>query len=191
LAKKLFCGFFKDLKLVCSHEAWIKEVCDINDHLEFANRSTTYNMDDDDPNFNWNDKGDIKNNFFTIDFTLEELATLKRKQVNYFIDPNFNWQYSFATFDEFVTIAQSKNVGIAPEIKAPTAINKILKARGVDITTEELVLKSLGDHGYTSRDDKCLLQCFELSTLEKLKGRGLNDHFYFDLRSYPRSLLKK
>jgi glycerophosphoryl diester phosphodiesterase len=82
-------------------------------------------MDDDDPNFDWNDKGDIKNNFFTIDFTLEELATLKRKQVNYFIDPNFNWQYSFATFDEFVTIAQSKNVGIAPEIKSPTAINKV------------------------------------------------------------------
>ena len=28
----------KDLKLVCSHEAWINEVCDVENHTEFSNR---------------------------------------------------------------------------------------------------------------------------------------------------------
>ena len=47
----------KDLQLVCSHEAWIKEVCNVETFPSFADRLSTYNMDDDDPNFNWNDKG--------------------------------------------------------------------------------------------------------------------------------------
>jgi len=29
----------KDLHLVCSHEAWIKEVCNVEKHPELANRS--------------------------------------------------------------------------------------------------------------------------------------------------------
>jgi hypothetical protein len=40
-------------------------------------------MDDDDPDFDWSDKGNITD-FFAIDFTLEELRTLRRKQVNIF-----------------------------------------------------------------------------------------------------------
>ena len=65
-------------------------------------------------------------NFFTIDFNLEELKTLKRRQVRPGRDPNYDFQYSFVDFDEFVSIAKSKGVGIAPEIKTPTAINKVI-----------------------------------------------------------------
>ena len=89
------------------------------------NRKATYNMDDDDPNFDWNDKGDITDNYFTFDFELSELQTLKRRQVTEGRNPNFDYQYSFVTFDEFVEIAKSKGVGIAPEIKSPTAVNKV------------------------------------------------------------------
>ena len=28
----------KDLKLICSHEAWINEVCDVEHHSEFSDR---------------------------------------------------------------------------------------------------------------------------------------------------------
>lgn len=38
-------------------------------------------MDDDDPNFDWNDKGDVTD-FFSFDFDLDELRTLRRKQVH-------------------------------------------------------------------------------------------------------------
>merc|ERR1712018_415460 len=138
---------------------------------KFANRIATYNMDVDDPNFDWNDKGDIIDNYFTFDFTLDELHTLKRKQVSPDRDPNFNWKYSFVSFDDFVIIAKEKGVGIAPEIKSPTAVNKIFKQRNINVTVQELVLSSLAKHGYSGPNDKCLLQCFELSTLEQIKGQ--------------------
>jgi len=161
----------KDLHLVCSHEAWIKEVCNVEKRPEFANRSNTYNMDDDDPDFDWNDKGDIGPNFFTIDFNVDELKTLLRRQVTPSRNPNFDDKYSFVSFDEYVSIAKSKGVGIAPEIKSPTAINKILAERGKNVTVEDLVLAALSKHGYSGPDDKCLLQSFELSSIERLKGR--------------------
>ena len=94
----------KDLHLVCSHEAWIKEVCNVEEHPEFGNRSNTYNMDDDDPDFDWNDKGDIGPNFFTIDFNVDELKTLFRRQVIPSRNPNFDDKYSFVRWVmEFLT----------------------------------------------------------------------------------------
>ena len=82
-----FC--FQDLQIICSHESWISEVSNVNIsnvgpiHPDFTSRRTTYNMDDDDPDVDWNDKGNVTD-FFTIDFTLEELRTLRRKQVGAF-----------------------------------------------------------------------------------------------------------
>jgi len=37
-------------------------------------------MDDEDKDENWNDVGEVED-FFTYDFTLEELLTLRRRQV--------------------------------------------------------------------------------------------------------------
>jgi len=161
----------KDLKLICSHEAWINEVCDVENHSEFSDRIRSYNFDDDDPNFNWNDKGMIKDHYFTVDFTLEELRTLKRKQTSPTRDPNYNWKYSFVSFDEFVNIAKSHDVGISMELKSPTALNKILKDRNHETTAQKMVIDSLKKHGYTGPNDKCLLQSFELSILEEIKDQ--------------------
>ena len=77
--------------------------------------------------------------------------------------------YSFVSFDEFVSIAKSHDVGIAVELKSPTAYNKILKDRNFDTTAQKLLIDSLTKHGYSGPDDKCLLQCFELSILEDIK----------------------
>ena len=44
--------------------------------------------------------------------------------------------------------------------------------RGKNITIEDLVLNALTKHGYTGSDDKCLLQCFELSTMTKFHSRS-------------------
>merc|ERR1712223_1316473 len=161
----------KDLQLVCSHESWINEVCNVEDHTEFSNRIRSYNFDDDDPNFDWNDNGIIKDNYFTVDFTLEELKTLKRKQHYPTRDPNYNWKYSFVSFDEFVNIAKSHDVGISMELKSPTALNKILKDRNHETTAQKMVIDSLKKHGYTGPNDKCLLQSFELSILEEIKDQ--------------------
>ena len=101
----------KDLQLVCSHDPWMKKVCDVEKHSKFADRENTYNMNDDDPTFDWNDLGNIGPDFFTFDFTLDELKTLVRRQVKPTRNPNYNDKYSFVSFDEFVEIAKSKGVG--------------------------------------------------------------------------------
>ena len=44
--------------------------------------------------------------------------------------------------------------------------------RGKNITIEDLVLNALTKHGYTGSDDKCLLQCFELSTITEFHSRS-------------------
>ena len=107
--------------MVCSHEAWIKEVCDVAAREEFADRLATYNM------FNeGNDITIVKDNFFTFDFSVAELKTLRRIQVNPDRDPSYNGLYTFVTFEEFVSVAKRMGVGIAPEIKSPTALNKVL-----------------------------------------------------------------
>ena len=53
---------------------------DISTKPEFASRLTTYNMDDDDPLIDWNDKGNVTD-WFSFDFSLEELRSLRVKQV--------------------------------------------------------------------------------------------------------------
>ena len=68
----------KDLVLICSHEPWIGEVS--NAAESFADRTSTYNMDDADPNIDWNDKGNVTE-IYAIDLTLSEIRTLSRKQV--------------------------------------------------------------------------------------------------------------
>ena len=113
----------------------------------------------------------IKDHYFTVDFTLEELRTLKRKQTSPTRDPNYNWKYSFVSFDEFVNIAKSHDVGISMELKSPTALNKILKDRNHETTAQKMVIDSLKKHGYTGPNDKCLLQSFELSILEEIKDQ--------------------
>ena len=130
---------------------------------EFSNRLTTF----------WDTPyGDIIDNFFIIDFEVAELKQLLRKQKTTGLNPNFDNEYSFVTFDEFVDIAKSKRAGIAPEIKIPNFINKVLAQRGTNITIEDLVLNALTKHGYTGSDDKCLLQCFELSTITEFHSRS-------------------
>ena len=66
----------------------------------------TYNMDDDDPNVNWNDKGDISD-WFSFDFTLAELKSLKKIQPNEFRDPQYDGKERVVTLEELVDITRS------------------------------------------------------------------------------------
>nr|ACO15632.1 Glycerophosphoryl diester phosphodiesterase precursor [Caligus clemensi] len=168
-----------DLQLICSHEPWISETSNVADHTgevsgvphsNFEDRLRTYDMNDDDPNFDWNDKGNVTD-YFSFDFTLDEIMELRRKQVKPNRDLQFDWKYTFVTFDEFINIAKSFDGGIYPEIKQPTAINRILAERGVEDTVEDIILRKLSEHGLDSEDSKVLLQCFELSTIKNLQSK--------------------
>ena len=114
-------------------EPWISEKTNVAclgevsecgpEHPDFSDRLTTYNMDDDDENINWNDKGNITD-YFTFDFDMSELLTLRRKQGYEFRDHLYDWQYSFITFDEYLTKSKELGFGAYVEIKHGAATEK-------------------------------------------------------------------
>jgi len=164
----------KDHKFICSHEPWLSWTTNIADH--FPARNKTYNMDDDDPNVDWNDKGNISD-WFSFDFTLAELKTLKKIQPNEFRDPKYDGQERVVTLEELVDITreygekQKRTIGIYPELKHSHAVNKILAERGDAKKFEDYALEELNRLGYNSSTDPCYLQAFEMSSLEYVKNK--------------------
>ena len=56
-----------------------------------------------------------------------------------------------------------KNVVIYPEIKEPV----FHKNEGKDIS--KIVLKELANYGYKDKNDKCILQCFDVDELKRIR----------------------
>ncbi|XP_058193079.1 glycerophosphodiester phosphodiesterase GDPD6-like [Rhododendron vialii] len=108
----------KDGALICFHDETLDATTDVAEHKEFANRKRTYDV-----------QGVNKTGFFTVDFTLKELKTLRVKQRCPFRDQQYNGKYQIITFDEFISIALDapRVVGIYPEIKSPVLINQHVK----------------------------------------------------------------
>ena len=165
----------QDLKFICVHEPYLNHSTDVASKPEFAGRLATYNMDDDDPDIDWNDKGDVTD-WFSFDFDLAELQTLRKRQTNDFRNPEFDWQESVVTLEELVGIVkgegevQGRAIGIYPEIKHPNAMNRILASRGLEWRLEELVVAELARLGLGSASDPVYLQSFELTSLERLRA---------------------
>jgi len=166
----------KDRKFVCVHEPYLNLTTDISRKPEFSDRLTTYNMDDDDPEIDWNDKGNITD-WFTFDFNLSELRTLRKRQSNTFRDPSYDWMESVVTLEELVTITreegkrQGRTIGIYPEMKHSFAVNKILSSRGDQTRFEDYVLQELHRLGRDSSTDPVFLQSFEWTSLEYVKDK--------------------
>lgn len=90
---------------MCVHEPYLNLSTDVASKPEFADRLATYNMDDDDPLVDWNDKGEVTD-WFTFDFTLKELQSLRKRQVNDFRDPSFDWTDTVVTLEDLVRITR-------------------------------------------------------------------------------------
>lgn len=166
----------RDHKFICLHEPYLKLTTNIEKKAEFKNRKATYDMNDDDPDFDWNDKGDITD-WFSFDFDLAELQTLRKRQANDFRDPGYDWEETVVTLETLVDITrkegekQGRTIGIYPELKHSAAINKILAARNDSKRFEDYALDELKRLGFTSKDQPCFLQAFEISSLEYVKDK--------------------
>ncbi|KAI8543078.1 hypothetical protein RHMOL_Rhmol08G0190100 [Rhododendron molle] len=136
----------KDGVLICFHDVTLDETTDIAEHKEFANRKRTYDV-----------QGANTTGYFTVDFTLEELKTLRVKQRYPFRDQQYNGKFQIITFEEYISIAldASRVVGIYPEIKNPVLINQHVKWPGGKRFEDKFVemLKKYGYKGsYLSKD---------------------------------------
>ncbi|HEY4728071.1 MAG TPA: glycerophosphodiester phosphodiesterase family protein, partial [Actinomycetes bacterium] len=107
----------KDHVLVARHENDITGTTDVAAHPEFAARRTTKTID-----------GVAHTGWFTEDFTLAELRTLRAKERLPDLRPAntaFDGLYQVPTFQEVIDLAKRHRVGIYPETKHPTYFDSI------------------------------------------------------------------
>jgi glycerophosphoryl diester phosphodiesterase len=144
----------KDHILVARHENEISGTTDVADHTEFAARRTTKTIDD------------VKvTGWFTEDFTLAELRTLRAKERIPDLRPEntaFNGLAQIPTLDEVIDLAQRYGVGVYPETKHPTYFDTI------GLSLEEPLLATLARHGWQKESDPVFIQSFETANLRAL-----------------------
>ena len=144
----------KDHVLVARHENDITATTNVADHPEFATRRITKVVD-----------GTSINGWFTEDFTLAELRTLRAKERLPDVRPQntaFDGIELVPTFQEVIDLAKRFRVGIYPETKHPTYF------RGIGLPLEEPLVATLRANGLDRPDAKVFIQSFEVGNLEQL-----------------------
>lgn len=151
----------KDGVLVARHENEISGTTDVADHPEFADRRTTKRID-----------GQEVTGWFTEDFTLAELRTLRaRERLPQLRVANARYDRLFVipTFDEILRYVRAREletgrqIGVYPETKHPSYFVSI------GLPHEAPLLKALQEYGYTGRDAPVFIQSFEVGNLEHLR----------------------
>ncbi|MFK3981354.1 glycerophosphodiester phosphodiesterase [Micromonospora sp. NPDC050397] len=150
----------KDRVLVARHENEISGTTNVADHPEFAGRRVTKTID-----------GVAVTGWFTEDFTLAELKTLRAKERLPQVRPTntaFDGTLEIPTLQEVIDLAKSESrrldrtIGIYPETKHPTYFQSI------GLALEEPLVQVLKRNGLTSRKDAVFIQSFETANLRKL-----------------------
>ncbi len=153
----------KDGNLVARHENEIGTTTDVGSHAEFAARRKTKTVD-----------GVSVTGWFTEDFTLPELRTLRARERIPSIRPQnaaYDGQFVIPTFAEVIDLARrsrtcdGKPVGIYPETKHPSYF------RSIGLPLEEPLLYSLASNGWHDQAAPVIVQSFEVGNLQRLATR--------------------
>jgi glycerophosphoryl diester phosphodiesterase len=147
----------KDHVLVARHENEIGGTTDVAGHPEFAGRRTTKTID-----------GVRVTGWFTEDFTLAELRTLRARERLPGLRPDntaFDGLYQVPTLPEVIDLVKRAGVGIYPETKHPTYFDS------VGLSLEEPLVAALDANGYRGRNAPVFIQSFEVGNLKELNRR--------------------
>jgi len=149
----------KDHVLVARHENEISGTTDVANHPEFASRKATKTID-----------GQQMTGWFTEDFTLAELKTLRARERLPQLRPEntvFDGKFEVPTFEEILQLrAQHPQVGVYPEIKHGTYFAHI------GLAMERPLLDILARRRLTKASDPVLIQSFEVGNLVWLKAHS-------------------
>ena len=154
----------KDGVLVARHEPAIGGTTDVADHPEFADRRTTKVIDGIT----------FANDWFTEDFTLAELKTLRAKERLPDLrqeNTTFNGRYQIPTFQEVIDLRNRlsrqlhRKIGLVPELKHSTYF------RSIGHPLEGTFVRTLRRNHIANRRGKVSVQSFEISNLKALNRR--------------------
>jgi len=152
----------KDGVLVARHENEIGGTTDVADHPEFADRKTTKVID-----------GVEMAGWFTEDFTLAELRTLRARERLPDLRPankRFDTLYQIPTFEEILKLVRAKEaesgrrIGLYPETKHPSYF------AGIGLAHQAPLLDLLNRYGYMTEADPVFIQSFEVGNLKALRA---------------------
>ena len=155
----------KDGILVARHENEISETTDVADRPEFAARKATKKID-----------GAEFTGWFTEDFTLAELKTLRaRERLPQLRSTDYDGQFEIPTFEEVLTLLADVNaqrrangdkpIGVYPETKHPSYFVSI------GLPHEAPLLAMLDRFGYRGRTAPVFIQSFETGNLMDLRTK--------------------
>ncbi len=148
----------KDGVLIARHENEIGGTTDVAVKFPERQRSTVID-------------GERITGWFTEDFTLAELKTLRAKERLSTRGHSFDGQFEIPTFDEVLDLAvrlgreRRRPVGVYPETKHPSHFRRI----GVPL--EEKMLASLRRVGWADRSAPVFIQSFEIGNLVRLRPK--------------------
>jgi glycerophosphoryl diester phosphodiesterase len=154
----------RDRVLIARHENEISGTTDVEQHPEFAARRRTQMID-----------GESMSGWFTEDFTLSEIKTLRARERLGELRPQnrrFDGQLTVPTFDEIMQLIVRANrqpgrdrpIGVYPETKHPAHF------RGVGLPLELAVLDTLRRYGYAEAGSPVFIQSFDPGNLRQLRG---------------------
>jgi glycerophosphoryl diester phosphodiesterase len=153
----------KDGVLVARHENEISETTDVADKAEFADRKMTKIID-----------GQKMTGWFTEDFTLAELKTLRAKErLPQLRSANmaYDGQFEIPTFDEILALAKEaskttgRTIGVYPETKHPSYFTAI------GLPHEAPLLAALTKYGHVDKKAPVFIQSFEVENLKALRPK--------------------
>jgi len=171
----------RDRVLIARHENEIGGTTDVADRPEFASRRRTQIID-----------GESMTGWFTEDFTLAEIKTLRARERLPALRPKnalFDGRFSVPTFDEIMELATHANasrgqrgrIGVYPETKHPAHFTSL------GLPLERTLLEVLDRHDYGHLGSPVFVQSFDpgnlrfLRTLTELPLVQLLEHALGDL----------
>ncbi|OHV49090.1 glycerophosphodiester phosphodiesterase [Pseudofrankia sp. BMG5.36] len=155
----------KDGHLVCRHEPEIGGTTNVADHPEFAARKVTKTLD-----------GVALTGWFTEDFTLAELKTLRAKERIPDVRQHntlYNGRFEIPTLMEVLDLRKrlsaelGRQIGVYPETKHPTYFQK------AGLALEKRLLDTLVRYGLNDKNAPVFVQSFETKNLGQLRKLGL------------------
>ena len=161
----------KDRVLVARHENEISGTTDVAERSRFAGRKTTKVID-----------GEKVTGWFTEDFTLAELKTLRAKERLPMVrqeNTMYDGRFRVPTFDEVLalrarlSVELGRPIGVYPETKHSTYF------RGIGLPLERPLLRALRRAGLNRPHAPVFVQSFEVGNLATLNASGLRARTVF------------
>lgn len=152
----------KDGVLVARHENEIGGTTNVAGMSQFASRKTTKIID-----------GIPVTGWFTEDFTLAELKTLRAKEripANRPANTAYDGQFEIPTLQEVIDLvkkesaARNRVIGIYPETKHPTYF------KSIGLPLEKRLVDQLASAGYKGKGAAVYIQSFEVANLKELRA---------------------